>query len=219
MLLNIFFDNMNPTLELVLIGVFLFAVYWFVLRKYNSLGLRLFVLCFMLFTGCCTWIYKDEVKLKKTIEEGEERVAIVLSKAKTGKNDNTVEVSLSSKDNRTITASTSDYVSQEEWDKFETGKPLSVLYIPSTNQVFVQQSIMRFKADKIYLYYFAGFWLVLGTTVLVWLRNYKVGVDNYGNEWVVKPDGSVILDERKSARFRAAKNGNIISKLIQTFGK
>ncbi len=30
MLLNIFFDNMNPTLELVLIGAFIMAFYWFV---------------------------------------------------------------------------------------------------------------------------------------------------------------------------------------------
>ncbi len=220
MLLNIFFDNMNPTLELVLIGAFLIALYWFVLRKYNSLGLRLFVLCFLLFIGCCEWLYKDEAKLKKTITAGEEHVATILSKSQKPKNTNEVAISFTAKDNSTVNSSTSDYVSKEEWDKFEAGKPLSVLYVPSTGQVFVQQSIMRFAADKIYLYYFAGFWLVLGIVVFIWLRNYKVGVDETtGNEWVIKPGGDVILDERKSLVFRAAKRYNIISKLVQVFGK
>ena len=219
MLLNLFFDNMNSTLELFLIGAFLMAIYWFILRKYNSLGLRLFILCSLVFVGCCVWLYKDEMRLKNTIAKGEEHVATVVSKSKTGKNDNTVELSFTAKDGKTINASTSAYVSQPEWDKFETGKPLSVLYVADTQETFVQQSIMRFKGDKIYLYFFAGFWLVLGTIVYIWLRNYKVGVDDSGNEWVEKPDGSVILDERKSRAFRMAKRGNIISKLVQTFGK
>jgi hypothetical protein len=219
MLLNIFFDSMNSTLELLLIGAFIFAVYWFVLRKYNSLGLRLGFLCCFLFVGCCVWLYKDEVLLKNTIANGEEHIASILSKEKVGKNDNEVELTFTAKDGKTITAKTSTYVSQQEWDKFETGKPLAVLYVPGTQQTYVQQSIMRFKADKIYLYFFAGFWLVLGVIVYIWLRKYKVGVDETGNEWVVKPDGSVILDERKSGASRAAKRINIISKLAQVFGK
>ena len=43
---------MNASLELVLIGAFIFAVYWLVLRKHNSLGLRMLVLCTLLFVGC-----------------------------------------------------------------------------------------------------------------------------------------------------------------------
>ncbi|MEO8403612.1 MAG: hypothetical protein ABI480_03420 [Chitinophagaceae bacterium] len=219
MLLNLFFDHMNSSLELILIGAFIFAIYWFILRKYNSLGLRLFVLCFLLFVGCSVWLYKDEMKLKNTITTGEEHIATVLSKSITGKNDNTVELSFTAKDGKTINAVTSDYISKPEWDKFESGKPLSVLYVANTNKTYVQQSIMRFKGDKIYLYFFAGFWLLLGTIVYIWLRKYKVGVDESGNEWVEKPDGTVILDERKSRAFRVAKRGNILSKLVQTFGK
>ena len=219
MLLNIFFDNMNSKLELVLIGLFIFALYWFIMRKYNSLGLRLFILSFCVFIGCCVWVYKDEVRLKYTIDTGEEHVANILSKATVGKNDHEVEVSFTAKDGKLVTAKTTQYVSQEEWDKFETGKPLSVLYVAGKQETFVQQSIMRFKADKIYLYYFAVFWLVLGIGLLVWLRKYKVGVDESGNEWVEKPDGSVILDERKNQAYRIGKRVNILSKLVQSFGK
>jgi len=219
MLLNIFFDNMHPKLELLLIGIFLFAVYWFILRKYNSLGLRLFVLCFFLFIATCVWLYKDESNLNKILNTGEERMAFVTSKSKTA-NTNEVEISFTSEGDKVINTKTSAYISQEEWDRFERGKPLSVIYLPSTRQTFVQQSIMRFKADKIYLYFFSGFWLVLGLIVYAWLRKYKVGVDeNTGNEWVIKPDGGIILDERKSKGSRVAKRGNIISKLGQAFGK
>ena len=211
---------MNSKLELVLIGAFIFAIYWFVLRKYNALGLRLFVLCFLLFIGCCTWLYKDEMRLKNTIAKGEEHVATVISKSVVGKKkDNEVEISFTAKDGRMVNAKTSAYVSQQEWDKFEVGKPISILYVADSQETFVQQSIMRFKGDKIYLYFFAGFWLVLGLVLLIWLRNYKVGVDESGNEWVQKPNGAVILDERNSQAYRIAKRANLISKLVQSFGK
>ena len=219
MLLNIFFDNMNSKLELLLIGIVLFAVYWFILRKYNSLGLRLFVLCFLLFIASCVWLYKDESSLTRILNTGEEHIAFVTSKSRTAKT-NEVEISFTSEGDKAINTKTSAYISQEEWERFERGKPLSVIYVPSTKQTFVQQSIMRFKADKIYLYFFSGFWLILGVIVYAWLRKYKVGVDeNTGDEWVIKPDGSIILDERKSGASRVAKRGNIISKLAQAFGK
>ena len=219
MLLNIFFDNMNATLELVLIGIVFFAIYWFIMRKYNSLGLRMLIMCFCLFIASCVWLYKDEVKLKHTIATGEEHVAGIISKSTVGKNDHEVEISFTANDGRVINTKTSSYVSQQEWDKFETGRPLSVLYVADKQQTYVQQSIMRFKADKIYLYFFAGFWLILGIGLYVWLRKYKVGVDDSGNEWVEKPDGSIILDERRNQAYRVAKRGNILSKLVQTFGK
>jgi hypothetical protein len=218
MLLNIFFDNMNSQLELLLIGAFIFAIYWFILRKYNSLGLRLFVLCFLLFIGCCTWIYKDERNLKAILTKGEEHVATIISKSQTAK-DNEVQVSFTASDGKTVNAKTSDYISKQEWDNFEAGKPLSVIYESGKKKTIVQQSIMRFKSDKIYLYFFAGFWLLLGTAVYIWLRKYKVGVDDMGNEWVIKEDGSIILDERKSQAARTMKQVNILSKMMQTFGK
>lgn len=220
MLLNLFFENMNSSVELILIGAFIFAIYWFILRKYNSLGLRLFVLCFLLFIACCVWLYRDEADLKNTLAAGEEHIATILSKEKVGNNDNEVTVSFTSKDGKTVNTKTSKYVSQQEWDKFETGKPLSVIYVAATQQTYVQQSIMRFKDDKIYLYFFAGFWLVLGSILYIWLRKLKVGVDEEtGAEWVIKEDGSVILDERKSKAAGYVKRANILSKLVQAFGK
>lgn len=220
MLLNIFFDEMNSSLELFLIGLFIFAVYWFVLRKHNSLGLRMLFLCCFLFAGCCTWLYKDERNLKNIISKGEEYVATILNKKIAGKkHDNEVTVSFTAKDGSMILTSSSEYVSKEEWEKFESGKPLSVIYIPHTKQTFVQQSIMRFKADKIYLYYFSAFWLVLGLVLYFCLKKYAVKVDDKGNEWLEKADGTVLLDERRSAAWRAAKRGNILSKLVQAFGK
>jgi len=220
MFLNLFFGNMNSSVELILTGAVLFGIYWFVLRKYNSLGLRLFTLCFFLFVACCVWLYKDEQSLKNTLTAGEQHIATVISKEKTGNNDNLVEISFTANDGKAITTTTSEYISQQEWDNFVTGKPLPVIYVASTRQTYVQQSIMRFKDDKIYLYYFSGFWLLLGAVLYAWLGKFKVGVDEEtGNEWVEKEDGSIILDERKSKTMQLIKRGNIVSKLIQTFGR
>ena len=116
-----------------------------------------------------------------------EHIAVVMSKSKTGNNDNTVAITFTAKDGSTVNTSTSAYISQQEWDKFETGKPLAVLYLAATQQTYVQQSIMRFKEDKIVLWYFTGFWLLFGAALYIWLRNYKLGVDeNTGAEWVEK---------------------------------
>lgn len=179
MLLNVFFDNMNAKLELVLIGTFFVAFYWFVLRKYYSLGFRLFFLCICLFVACCTWLYKDETSLKNTMDNGEEYVATVLAKAVVGqKKDYEVEVTFTTKDGKMIDAKTSKYVSAPEWNKIEIGKPLSVLYVAERQETYVQQSVMRFKGDKIVLYYVASFWLLLGIILFILLRNYKVGVNS-----------------------------------------
>src|SRR5882762_4680144 len=100
MLLNIFFDNMNAKLELALIGLFILAVYWFVLRRFNSLGFRLLFLCTFLFAGCCTWLYKDEMSLKNTIAKGEDVVATIVSKSiSENKKDNEVVLSFATKEN------------------------------------------------------------------------------------------------------------------------
>jgi hypothetical protein len=218
MLLNIFFDNMNGTLELLLIGAFIFAIYWFILRKYNSLGLRMFVLCFLLFIASCTWIYKDEKNLKAVLKNGEEHVATILSKSHAD-NNNEVQVTFTADDGHTVNTKTSEYVSKEEWENFDAGKPLSILYEAGKKKTIVQQSIMRFKNDKIYLYFFCGFWLLLGIGLYIWLRKYKVGVDESGNEWVIREDGSTLLDERKSQAARTMKHVNIFSKMLQAFGK
>jgi len=84
MLLNIFFTNANAAAKLVLIGVFILGMYWFVLRKYNSLGLRMFALCFFVFAACCVWLYNDEVELKTIFTNGEGYIASIISKTKTG---------------------------------------------------------------------------------------------------------------------------------------
>ncbi|MEP6677557.1 MAG: hypothetical protein ABJA78_20515 [Ferruginibacter sp.] len=219
MLLNIFFDNMNSSLELILIGIVLFAVYWFIMRKYNSLGLRLFILCIFLFIGSCVWLYKDEAVLKNTLANGEQHIANIISKATVGKNDHQVEVSFTANDGSPVTSKSTQYISQEEWNAFTAGSALPVIYLSSSGKTYVQQSLQRFRADKIYLYYFSAFWLLLGVGLLIWLRKYKVGVDDEGNEWVVKEDGSIILDERKSAFAQMSKRANIVSKLAQSFGK
>ncbi len=220
MLCNLFFDNMNSTLELLLIGAFIFAIYWFILRKYNTLGLRLFVLCFLLFVACSVWLYRDEQSLKNTLATGEEHIGTIVSKAIVGKDDNEVQVTFTAKDGTTINAKTNEYVSKPEWESFEKGKPLSVIYVPSNDEVFVQQSIMRFKSEKVILYYFAGFWLLLGTVLLICLRKIRVGVDeNTGAEWLYDEDGNVMLDERKSKTALGIKKFNIVSKMVQAFSR
>lgn len=219
-----FFPNLDPTLEKLLIGAFFFAIYWFILRRYNSLGLRMFVVFLFVALAMAFWLYQDEQALQSLQEHGQPYQAIVLEKQKTtaaytSSMDNSVKLSFQTTKGKTIEKTTSEYVSDEEYARFEVGKPIKVLYDPTSGLVYVSESLARFKNDKWVLYAAVAFFALLGAVIGWFTRGYKVGVhEDTGDEYLVK-DGKVVLDERNSPLTRTAKRANIVSKLFQIFGK
>ena len=219
-----FFPNLDPVLEKLLIGAFFFAIYWFVLRRYNSLGLRMFVIFLLVAMAMAFWLYQDEQALQSLQEHGQTYQALVLEKQKTtaantSSMDNSVKLSFQITEGKTIEKTTSEYVSDEEYARFEVGKPIEVLYDPTSGLVYVSESLARFKRDKWILYAAVAFFALLGVVIGWFTRSYRVGVhEDTGDEYLVK-DGKVVLDERDSELARSAKRVNITSKLFQIFGK
>ncbi|MFN8355598.1 MAG: hypothetical protein U0Y10_14170 [Spirosomataceae bacterium] len=215
--------GMNPLVEKILLGLFFFAVYWFVLRRYNSLGLRLFFLFTVVSMAIAYWIYQDEQTLKSLTQHGETYQATLLEKTKVQSSsstpDNTVKVSFRRSNGQAITQSTSEYISDEEFNSFQPQTPLAVLYDPTTNKTYVKISLSRFQNDKWILYLVVVFFFGLGAVLGIFTRNYKVGLhEDTGDEYLEK-DGKVIFDEKDSALARTTKRINIVSKLFQIFGK
>lgn len=194
------------------------AYYWFVLRRFNSLGFRLLSLFTFISVMVGVWIQQDRQLQQRVLTSGRTVVGKLVDKQQQG-TDSTVTVEVLLGGSEPERRSTSEFISMTEYASFIVGKPIELLHDTQTDAIYVKQSFQRMVADFWILYLFAGFFFVIGVACWFWLRKLKVGVDEHGNEWVEKEDGTVILDERQSATARALKRGNILSKLWQTFGK
>lgn len=194
------------------------AYYWFVLRRFNSLGFRLLSLFTFISVMVGVWIQQDRQLQQRVLTSGRTVVGTLVDKQQQG-TDSTVTVEVLLGGSEPVRRSTSEFISMTEYASLIVGKPIELLHDTQTDAIYVKQSFQRMVADFWILYLFAGFFFVIGVACWFWLRKLKVGVDEHGNEWVEKEDGTVILDERQSATARALKRGNILSKLWQTFGK
>lgn len=199
------------------------AYYYFVLRKYNSLGFRLFSLFTFITISFCYWLYEDTQTQKSMLAHGQTISGIVLSKEKkaqpgSSSPDNVLTMRVSLQPNKVDTLQLYKYTSLDEWNRFKIGESLPLIYDAEKNNLFVKESYQRMLKDQWVLYVVAGVFFLIGTACWYFLRNYKVGVDEAGNEWVEK-DGKIYLDERKSPTSQVLKRANIVSKLFQVFEK
>ncbi|MFN8343672.1 MAG: hypothetical protein U0X91_01635 [Spirosomataceae bacterium] len=197
--------------------------YYFVLRKYNSLGFRLFSLFTFITSTFCYWLYEDTQIQKSILKNGRTVNGIVLAKEKktqagSSSPDNVVTVRLSLQALKTDTFQVYKYTSAEEWERFKIGSTIPLIYDVGKNNLFIKESYHRMLNDQWVLYVVAAVFFLIGVCCWYFLRNYKVGVDGAGNEWVEK-DGKIYLDERKSPASQALKGGNIVSKLLQALSK
>lgn len=154
-------------------------------------------------------------------KNGEHLEALVVSKQKlssksSGSPDNAVILSFQNSEGEQMEQQTHEYISEEEWESFSVKQQIDIIYDKDTEEVFVAQSLERFKNDKWVLYAAAGVFFLIGCGCWFFLRKYKVKVDDSGNEWVEK-DGKVYLDERKNKTAQVIKRGNILSKFLQMF--
>ena len=211
------------------------AYYWFILRRWNSLGFRMFSLFAFVAILFGTWIYRDVRVQKSALANGREITGKILAKGHVYQGQAITEEEVSrnhsSSVNNALTVQvalpgaepgsrdTWDYISSAEWNRFRVGEVIPLIHDAKTDRLLVKESFQRMIADFWVLYAADAFFLLTGIGCWIVLRKHKVGVDEHGNEWVEKPDGSVILDERKSVGSRVLKKANILSKLWQTIGK
>lgn len=195
--------------------------YYFILRKYNSLGFRLFSIFTFITIAFCFWLYED-TKTEKAIETNAKLIdGLLISKTKLNSDlknspNNSIAVIINNKD----TLSTYEYISEQEWNKWLIGQTLPIYIIDNEHKnIIVQESYNRYLSQKWILYLVTSFFFSLGLLCWYLFRNFKVGVNTEtGEEWLEK-DGKMIFDERKTASQRIGKRINIISKLIQLLPK
>ncbi|MBC8045159.1 MAG: DUF3592 domain-containing protein [Fimbriimonadaceae bacterium] len=211
------------TTTLLIISAAALLYYYFVLRRFNALGFRLFSLFTFIAIAFACWIYQDEKTLSFLQKNGEHVNATIQSKEKIGSEttsspDYAVTISFANKKGEVITQQTHEYISEKEWNSFSENTEIEIIYDTASKEAYIAKSLERFKNDKWVLYVVAGFFFLIGCGCWFFLRKYKVGVDDKGNEWVEK-DGKVYLDERNNKTAQVAKRTNIISKLLQAYRK
>ncbi|MCX7423428.1 MAG: hypothetical protein NT013_28370 [Planctomycetia bacterium] len=194
------------------------AYYWFVLRRFNSLGFRLLSIFTFIAVMTSVWIQQDRQLQQSVLANGKTVVGKLVDKQQQG-TDSTVTVEVRLDDAEPVRRSTAEFISMAEYANFVVGEPIELLHDTQTDAVYVKQSYQRMVADFWILYVFAGFFFVVGVVCWFSLRKLKVGVDEHGDEWIEKEDGTVILDERQRPAARDLKRANILSKLWQMFGR
>lgn len=192
------------------------AYYWFVLRRFNSLGFRLLSIFTFISVMVGVWIQQDRQLQQRVLTSGRTVVGTLVDKQQQG-TDSTVTVEVLLGGSEPVRRSTSEFISMTEYASFIVGMPIELLHDTQTDAIYVKQSFQRMVADFWILYLSAGFFFVVGVACWFILRKLKVGVDEHGNEWIEKEDGTVLLDERQSTTARAMKRGNILSKFWRTF--
>lgn len=192
------------------------AYYFFVLRKYNTLGFRLFSLFFFTSLAVTYWWYVDYADLKDVENHGTATEATVLKKT----TDN-LEFRLTDQTGNTVVRTQKGGISVEEFASVSEGKPAPVLYSPQSDVIFLKSSYQRQLSDNIYILIFPGLLFLIGCLCWFFLRKYRVHAHEDGsiNEYVTDESGKIVLDDARNSSTKSLRKYATMSKLFEIFGK
>lgn len=204
------------TLQSLLVGAFLMAYYYFVLRKHNTLGFRLFSLFFFTSVAVTYWWYADYRDLKNTEKTGVATQALILKKSV-----NSLEFQFNDVSGKLVVRTQTGGISVEEFAAVNEGQLAPILYSPQSDTVYLTSSYQRQFSDNIYIVVFPGLLFLIGSLCWIFLRKYRVHAYEDGsiNEYVTDENGKVVLDDAKNNTTRALRNYSTMSKLVQLFDK
>ncbi|GAB4029881.1 hypothetical protein [Spirosoma gilvum] len=202
------------TLQVLSIGAFFMAYYYFVLRKYNALGFRIFSLCFFTALSVCYWWYTDYRDLKNVQVHGVSTQALVLKKSA-----NSLDVRFTDQSGKSVVRTQTGGISVDEFAAVQEGKSAPILYSPQSDLVYLASSYQRQISDHIYILVLPGLLFLIGLVCLITLRTYRVHAYNDGSiyEYVTNEKGEVVLDDARSSTTKAFRNYSTMSKLFELF--
>jgi hypothetical protein len=199
--------------------VFLLAYYYFILRKYNTLGFRLFSLFFFVGASVLYWWWGDWRALKEAERNGINTMAEVTQKRKEG-SDWLVEVHFKNQAGNDITWTHKGGMSDEELAAIVVNQPTLIRYSPATDSFFLEKSFQRQNHDMIWLLLFPGLLFLLGCLSWLFLRKYRIHPhEGTIYEYMTDETGQIVLDDAKNESTKNLRKANLISKIIQLFTK
>jgi hypothetical protein len=203
------------TMQLFGVGIFWLAYYYFVLRKYNTLGFRMFSLFF--FTGVCVccWWYADDQDLKDVQTHGIATQALVIKKA-----ENSLEFSFKDHSGHSTIRRQTGGISVEEFASVSEGKGAPILYSSESDMVFLKSSYQRQLSDNVYILILPGILFIIGIASFIFLRKYRVHAhEGTMYEYVTDESGKIVLDDARNSTTKSLRTFSTMSKLLRLFDK
>ncbi len=201
------------------VGAFWLAYYYFVLRKYNTLGFRMFSLFFVTGLSVCYWWYVGYRELKAVQQKGIATQAIVISKA-VQKVNNILQVRFTDPSGKAIIRTQEGGISDAEFAAVHEGGTVLILYSPTSDTFFLADSYYRQLGDNVYFLIFPGLLFLISILCWIFLRRYRVQArEGSIYEYLVDENGKVIFDDAATSTSRAFRNVSTFGKLAELFRK
>lgn len=201
------------TLQTLAVGAFFMAYYYFVLRRYNALGFRLFSLFFFTSISVCYWWYIDYVDLKAVEENGIAAQGMVLKKS-----EDQLEFRFIDQMGKPVVRTQTGGISAEEFASVQEGGSAPILYSPDSEVVFLTSSYQRQINDNKYILVFPGLLFLIGAACGIFLRKYRVHAhEGTMYEYVTDENGKVVLDDAQNSTTKTLRTYSTMSKFLQIF--
>ena len=201
------------TPQLIGAFVFLMAYYYFVLRKYNTLGFRMFSLFFFTSTSVCYWWYTGYADLKQIQQNGMATSALVLEKGA-----DHLDVRFMDQLGHPVVRTQTGGISVEEFAAVKEGQSVPIVYSPEADIVYLTSSYQRQLNDTMYFLVFPGLLFLLGVVSWIYLRKYRVHAhEGTIYEYLTDESGRVVFDDARNSTTKALRISSTVSKLFQIF--
>lgn len=203
------------TIQLFLLFVFLMAYYYFVLRTYNTLGFRLFSLCFFVGTGVCYWWYDEYRHLTDIQHNGLTTQAVILKKEA-----NSLTVRFTDLAGASVERTQTGGISVEEFAGVKEGQLAPILYSPQSDRVYLASSYRRRLSDNSYILVFPALLYLIGVLCWIFLRKYRVHAhEGTIYEYVTDERGNIMLDDARNSTTKALRTYSTMSRFFDMFQK
>lgn len=206
-------------MTLLAVFLFLLAYYYVVLRRFNTLGFRLFSLCVFVSIAFLYWWWGDYRALKNLEENGISSDGLVWEKKQQG-GDWLITVVVQGPNFDLDMRPLDKAISTEELKTIVLKEPVKVRFVPLGKGAMLEQSYQRHLRDNNWFLLFPAFFLLLGCAAWFFLRRYRIHPhEGTVYEYMTDESGNVVLDDAKNEDTKNLKKWSMISKFIDLLGK
>lgn len=201
------------TPQLLCISAFLMVYHHVVLRRYNTLGFRMFSLFFFVGLAVCYWWYTDYVALNDVRKNGMATRALILKKSA-----NSLVFRFADQAGKSVIRTQTGGILVAEFAAITEGQSVPVLYSLQSDTIFLTSGYQRQINNSVYFLVFPALLFLIGIVSGIYLRQYRVYAhEGTIFEYLTDETGKIVLDDTRNSMTKALRTSSTLSKLFQFF--